>query len=43
MASVTTDNAIYKGKATGIPRHPAKELKTGMVRGILKALGIKEL
>jgi mRNA interferase HicA len=34
---------IYKGKATEIPRHPAKELKTGTVRGILKALGIKEL
>jgi predicted RNA binding protein YcfA (HicA-like mRNA interferase family) len=34
---------IYQGKATEIPRHPAKELKTGTVRGILKALGIKEL
>jgi mRNA interferase HicA len=34
---------IYKGKATEIPRHPAKELKTGTVRGILRRLGIEEL
>jgi len=34
---------IYRGKATEMPRHPAKELKTGTVRGILEALGIKEL
>jgi mRNA interferase HicA len=34
---------IYKGKATEIPRHPSKELKTGTVRGILRVLGIKEL
>ncbi len=34
---------IYKGKATEMPRHPAKELKTGTVRGILKRLGIEEL
>jgi mRNA interferase HicA len=34
---------LYKGKATEIPRHPARELKTGTVRGVLKALGIKEL
>jgi mRNA interferase HicA len=34
---------IYRGKATEMPRHPAKELKTGTVRGILRALGIKEL
>jgi mRNA interferase HicA len=34
---------IYKGKATEMPRHPAKEIKTGMVRGILKRLGIEEM
>ncbi|MGO9011345.1 MAG: type II toxin-antitoxin system HicA family toxin [Bryobacteraceae bacterium] len=34
---------IYRGKATVMPRHPAKELKTGAVRGILKRLGIEEL
>jgi mRNA interferase HicA len=34
---------IYKGKATEMPRHPAKELKTGTVRGILKRLGIEDL
>jgi mRNA interferase HicA len=34
---------IYRGKATEMPRHPAKELKTGTVRGILKRLGIEEL
>jgi mRNA interferase HicA len=34
---------IFQGKATIIPRHPAKELKTGTVRAILKALGIEEL
>jgi predicted RNA binding protein YcfA (HicA-like mRNA interferase family) len=26
-----------------MPRHPAKEVKTGTVRGILKKLGIEEL
>lgn len=34
---------IYKGKATEMPRHPAKEVRTGTVRGILKKLGIEEL
>jgi mRNA interferase HicA len=34
---------VYKGKAAEIPRHPAKEIKTGTVRGILKKLGIEEL
>jgi predicted RNA binding protein YcfA (HicA-like mRNA interferase family) len=34
---------IYRGKATEMPRHQGKELKTGTVRGILKASGIKEL
>ena len=33
----------YRGKTTILPRHPSKELKTGTVRAILKALGIKEL
>lgn len=33
---------IYKGKATEIPRHPSKEIKTKTLRGILKKLGIKE-
>jgi mRNA interferase HicA len=34
---------IYRGRATEMPRHPSKELKTGTVRGILKRLGIEEL
>jgi len=34
---------VYRDKATVMPRHPAKELKTGTVRGILKKLGIEEL
>jgi mRNA interferase HicA len=34
---------VYKGNATEMPRHPAKELKTGTVRGILKKLGIEGL
>jgi mRNA interferase HicA len=34
---------IYKGKATEIPRHPGKEIKTGTLRGILKKLGVGEL
>jgi mRNA interferase HicA len=32
----------YKGNRTLVPRHPAKEIKTGTYRGILKRLGIKE-
>jgi mRNA interferase HicA len=33
---------IYKHKAVTMPRHPAKEIKTGMYRGILRQLGIEE-
>jgi mRNA interferase HicA len=33
---------IYHGKATEMPRHPAKEIKMGTYRQILKDLGIKE-
>jgi hypothetical protein len=33
---------IYKGKATEMPRHPAKEIATGTYYAILKKLGIKE-
>jgi mRNA interferase HicA len=33
---------IYNGKATEMPRHPAKEIKTATYRQILKDLGIKE-
>jgi mRNA interferase HicA len=32
----------YEGERTLLPRHPAKEIKTGTYRGILKRLGIKE-
>jgi mRNA interferase HicA len=34
---------LYKGNRSLMPRHPAKELKTGTVQGILKRLGIEEL
>ena len=33
----------YKGNRSLMPRHPAKEVKTGTVEGILKKLGIEEL
>ena len=33
----------YKGARTLMPRHPAKEIKTGTLQGILKKLGIKDL
>jgi mRNA interferase HicA len=33
----------YKGNRSLMPRHPAKEVKTGTVQGILKRLGIEEL
>jgi mRNA interferase HicA len=32
---------LYKGKSTMLPRHGPKELPTGTVRGIRKALGLK--
>ncbi|QUX98179.1 mRNA interferase [Marinomonas sp. CT5] len=31
----------YKGKRSVMPRHPSKELKEGLRKGILKQLGIK--
>jgi mRNA interferase HicA len=33
----------YKDNRSLMPRHPAKEVKTGTVQGILKKLGIEEL
>ena len=33
----------YKGNRSLMPRHPAKEVKTGTVQGIVKRLGIEEL
>jgi predicted RNA binding protein YcfA (HicA-like mRNA interferase family) len=33
---------MYRGRETEMPRHPAKEIKTGTYRGILNKLGIKE-
>ena len=33
----------YKGNRSLMPRHPAKEVKTGTVQGILKKLEIEEL
>jgi len=33
---------MYQDKRTEIPRHPAKEVKTGTYHGILSKLGIKE-
>jgi mRNA interferase HicA len=33
----------YKDNRSLMPRHPAKEIKTGTLRSILKELGIKEL
>jgi mRNA interferase HicA len=32
----------YKGRRTLMPRHPAKEIKKGTYRGILKSLGLPE-
>ena len=31
----------YNGEMSHIPRHPAKELKTGMVEGVKKQLKLK--
>jgi len=33
----------HKGKRSLMPRHPAKEVKTGTVQGTLKRLGFEEL
>jgi mRNA interferase HicA len=33
---------MYQGRAAEMPRHPAKEIKTGTYHGILNRLGIKE-
>ena len=33
---------MYHGRETEMPRHPAKEIKTGTYHGILNKLGIKE-
>jgi len=33
---------MYQGCETEMPRHPAKEIKTGTYHGILNRLGIKE-
>lgn len=32
---------MYHGRFTFLPRHPAKELKTGLAEGIKKRLGLK--
>ncbi|MFC3873314.1 type II toxin-antitoxin system HicA family toxin [Neisseria musculi] len=32
---------FYNGKQSHLPRHPGKELKTGLVQGIKKQLGLK--
>jgi mRNA interferase HicA len=34
---------ILNSKRTVMPRHPAKEIKTGTLKAILKALGIEQL
>jgi mRNA interferase HicA len=34
---------VYKGKATVMPRHPAKEIASGTLKAILKQLGIEKL
>jgi len=33
----------YRGNRSLMPRHPAKEIKTGTLQSILKKLGIEEL
>jgi mRNA interferase HicA len=33
---------MYQGIETEMPRHPAREIKTGTYHGILRRLGIKE-
>jgi len=32
---------IYRGRFTFLPRHGSRELKTGLVEGIKKRLGLK--
>jgi len=32
---------FYNGKLSHLPRHPSAELKTGLVEGIKKQLGLK--
>ena len=34
---------FFRGRVSLIPRHPAVEIKTGTLRGILKQLGIPKL
>ena len=34
-------NVYLNGKRSQVPRHPSKELKTGLVEGIKKQLGLK--
>lgn len=31
----------YEGRQTTLPRHPSAELKTGLVEGVKKQLGLK--
>ncbi|AOF53719.1 mRNA interferase [Rodentibacter pneumotropicus] len=31
----------YNGKISRLPRHPSEELKTGLVEGVKKQLGLK--
>jgi mRNA interferase HicA len=31
----------YNGKRSTLPRHPSEELKTGLVEGVRKQLGLK--
>lgn len=31
----------YNGKRSTLPRHPSQELKTGLVNGVKKQLGLK--
>lgn len=31
----------YNGKQSHLPRHPSTELKTGLVEGVKKQLGLK--
>ncbi len=31
----------YNGKQATLPRHPSQEIKTGLVNGVQKQLGIK--
>lgn len=33
---------FYNGKRSHLPRHPNTELKTGLVEGVKKQLGLKD-